>query len=215
MASSPAVQLIGRRSSHFTRVAALYAHALAVPFELVVVHDITSVDPAAYGGHPALKIPTLRVGASVVFGTENICRRLAELAGRSCDTRLVWPEQLTDDLARSAQELTWHAMSAQVQLVMGTVIGQLPADSVFFAKGRAGLLGALAWLEEHVARVVETLPHPRDLSLLEVALFCLVEHLAFRPTVPMEPYPALRRFAAEFATRPAALSTGFRFDARP
>lgn len=211
MTDSPAVRLHGRSSSHFTRVAAIIAHELDVPCELVVVHDLRNLDPDRYGGHPGLKLPTLHVGAAVVFGTENICRRLAALAGAT--GRIVWPEQVTADVARNAQELTWHAMATQVQLIVATVLGDVPADSVLVTKGRGGLAGTLAWLDAHLALTLEALPRTRALSLLEVTLFCLVEHLAFSPTVPLLPYPRLCAFAAAFAARPSAAHTAFRFDA--
>ncbi|TAK19572.1 MAG: glutathione S-transferase family protein [Myxococcaceae bacterium] len=213
MASRPAVQLVGRSSSHFTRVAAIFAYELGVPFELLVVSDLTSLDAAAYGGHPALKVPALRVGASVVFGAENIARRLAEIAGRGSDPRVVWPERLTADAARNAQELTWLAMSAQVQLILGAGLGRLPSDSALLVKTRTGLHGALAWLDAHLSEALAAMPPDRDVSLLEVTLFCLVEHLDFRRTLPTDGYANLRRFAAEFATRPSALRTAYRYDA--
>lgn len=203
------VQLVGRSSSHFTRVAAMFAHELGVAYELVPVYELTSLDPAVYGGHPALKIPALRTETSLVFGTENICRKLAELAPTK--VRVVWPEQVTADVARNAQELVWHAMAAQVQLVVGTVLGRLPPDNVYFAKGRAGFEGALRWLDDQLAEVLRVLPS-HDVSLVEVTLFCLIEHMVFRPTLSLEPYPALVRFAAEFAARPSAQRTHYRYD---
>jgi glutathione S-transferase len=209
------IQLVGRSSSHFTRVTAIFGHELGVPLERVVVRDIASLDPADYGGHPALKLPVLRVGSSSVLGTENICRRLTELAGRSGDPRIVFPERATSDLVRNAQELTWHAMSAQVQLVLGTIVSSLPADAAFFAKGRQGFEGALAWLEDNHGAAIDALPRSRDLSVLEVTLFCLVEHLAFRVTVPTEPYPQLRAFATSFRARASARETAYRFDLDP
>jgi glutathione S-transferase len=207
--------LVGRSSSHFTRVAAIFAHELDLAVERVVVNDIASLDPADYGGHPALKLPALRVGSSIVVGTENICRRLTELAGRARDPKIVFSDQATSDLARNAQELTWHAMSAQVQLVLGTVVGNLPADSAFFAKGRKGFEGALAWLEDNHHAAIASLPSARDLSMLEVTLFCLVEHLAFRVTLPTDAYPGLRAFASDFGARASARLTPFRFDLPP
>jgi glutathione S-transferase len=204
------VQIIGRSSSNFTRVALVFAHELGVPFELVPVYDLTIVDPAAYGGNPALKIPTLRAGASLVFGAENICRTLADLAG--ANARIVWPEQLRDAVSRNAQELVWHGMTAQVQLSFGTLIAKLPADNVYFAKGRDGFEGALCWLDNHLASVLAVLPAARDVSLFEVSLFCLVEHIVFRGTLSLEPYPSLVRFAADFAARPSAQRTQYRFD---
>ena len=205
------LQLVGRSSSHFTRVAAIFAHELGVPFELVVVHDMARLDPSDYAGNPAMKIPTLRTAEGLVFGTENICRTLAERAGSSA--RVVWPEQIRDRVARNAQELVWHGMAAQVQLVFGTLACKLPADNVYFAKSRTGFEGALRWLDEHLEQVLRALPSPRDASLFEVTLFCLVDHVSFRRTLSLEPYPALVQFAAGFATRPSAQRTQYRYDA--
>lgn len=207
------VQIIGRSSSHFTRVPRVFAHELGVACELVPIHDMTAVDPALYAGNPALKLPTLRRGGSLVFGAENICRALADDAGPG--PRIVWPEQLRADVARNAQELVWHAMAAQVQLVFGAVIAGLPADNLYFTKARQGFAGALRWLDDHLAQALAALPSPRDLSLLEVTLFCLVDHLSFRATLPVAPYPALSRFAEEFARRPSAEATRYRFDPPP
>ena len=200
-----AVELIARSSSHYSRVVRMFAAELEVPYELAVVRDLTSLDAAPYD-NPALKIPSLRMASSTLFGTENICRRLAELAPTK--RTVLFPEHLTDDLSRNAQEMVWHAMSAQVQMVMAT-IGKLPLDNPVFVKARTGFEGALRWLDENFARV--QLP-PHDLSLLEVTLFCLVEHLTFRKTVPVEPYSALAAFAREFGQRPSAVATAYRFD---
>jgi glutathione S-transferase len=204
------VQIIGRSSSHFTRVPLIFALELGVPFERVPVHEVTSRDPAVFGGNPTLKVPTLLRGGSKVFGAQNICRALAELGEGKL--RIVWPEELRSDLARNAQELVWHCMAAQVQLIFGTVIASLPVDNVYFAKGKEGFEGALRWLEANLADALAELPSPRGLSLFEVSLFCLVEHLTFRQTLSVEPYPALRQFTADFGKRPSAQRTAYRFD---
>ncbi len=204
------LQLIGRSSSHFTRVARIFAHELEVPIELVQVLDLTSTDRAAYAGNPAMKIPSLRrPDGSLLFGTENICRALAELA--PAPRRVVWPEAVRADVARNAQELTWHGMAAQVQLIVGTLLGKLPADHVYFSKGRLGFEGALGWLDANLEAALAALPSARDLSLLEVTLFCLIEHLVFRPTVEIEPHANLRAFAAAFGERPSARATFYAF----
>lgn len=183
----------------------MFAHELEVPYELVVVRDLTSLDATVYS-NPALKIPTLRIDGATLFGTENICRRLAELSTTS--RKVLFPDQLTDDLARNAQEMVWHAMNAQVQMVMA-MVGKLPLDNPVFVKGRTGFEGALRWLDENFAHV--QLP-PHDLSLLEVTLFCLVDHLTFRKTLSVEAYPALVAFIREFGQRPSAVATAYRFD---
>ena len=205
-----ALRIIGRRSSLFTRVPLMFAEELGIDYEIEPVYDMTAADTALYGGNPALKLPSLRRGESLLFGAQNICRALAEISGPTL--RILWPEQLRDDLSRNAHELVWHAMGAQVQLVFGTMVAKLPADNVYFAKSRAGLDNSLHWLDRHATQVIGSLP-ARDISLLEVSLFCLLEHLVFRATLPVAPYPALVRFSDEFAARPSAQRTRYRFDA--
>jgi glutathione S-transferase len=206
------LQLTGRSSSHFTRVARMFADELGIPLKLQVVHDLMAVDAAAYGGNPALRVPALHVGPSLLIGTENICRRLVDLAGRRGDPRIVLAEHVTTDLGRTAQELVWQAMAVQVQLRIGLSVAGLPPDNVFFTKATASMTGALAWLDLHLDDVLASLPTPRDLSLFEVTLFCLVEHVVFRPTVPLDPYPRLRAFAATFGQHGSARRTPFFFD---
>ena len=137
MSNSLPLRLHGRSSSHFTRVVRMIADELALDLPMEVVHDLTGRDPAAYGGHPGLKLPTLQVGDDLLFGTDNICRRLAEIAGRADDERVVLTHHVTSDLVRSAQELVWHAMSAQVQLVIGVNIARLPAENVLTGPRRS------------------------------------------------------------------------------
>lgn len=206
------LRLTGRNGSHFTRVVRIVAHELKLPLELNVIVDLMSLDVKDYGGHPAFKIPTLHVGDSALFGTDNICNRLVELAGRADDARIVRSGHLTTDLLRSAQELVWHAMSVQVQLVIGVRIAKLPAENAFFVKARLGLHGALKWLDERLDVVLAALPAPRDLSVFEVSLFCLVEHIEFRPMVPLDDFPKLRAFAKQFGERESAQLTPYRAD---
>ncbi len=200
------MQIVGRRSSLFTRVALVFAHERRVPVDIVVVTDMTDMDASAYGGNPALKLPTLvRDDGGRVFGALNIARVLAG------DARIVWPEDVRSDRGRNAHEMLAHAMAAQIQIIMGTIVGKVPADNIVFAKARRGLEGALAWLDENVDAVVDELP-ARDASWFEHALGCTIEHFAFRKTVAIEPYPALARFAAAWGAREAARATAYRFD---
>src|ERR1700691_5173370 len=84
-----AVQIFGRSSSLFTRVPLIFAEELGVRYELVPVYDMTATDPQVYGGSPALKLPNLRRGQSLLFGAQNICRAVVELA--AAPSRIVWP----------------------------------------------------------------------------------------------------------------------------
>jgi glutathione S-transferase len=207
-----AVQIIGRSSSHYTRLPRIFAHELGVPLELVPIYDITSSQAETFAGNAALKLPILRRGGSQVFGSENICRAIAEMGSKR---RLVWPEELTRDVSRNAQETVWNAMAAQVQLIFGVVINKLPAQNTYFVKARAGLEGALGWLNDHWAEARQALPPTRDLSFFEASLFCLVQHVRFRETAPLGPYPVLTRFEQEFGERSSAKATEYRFDPPP
>ena len=206
------LQIVGRSSSHFTRMPLIFAHELRVAFEFVPIYDMTQIQAEMYADNPALKLPILRRKDSTVFGAQNICRVIAESSSRS--TRIVWPEDLQDDISRNAQELVTHCMSTQVQFAFGVAINKLPADNLYFIKARAGMEGALAWLDANLSNALEQLP-PRDLSFFEVSLFCLVDHLRFRKTVELHPYSALERFTYEFAQRPSAQETPYRFDVPP
>jgi glutathione S-transferase len=187
----------------------MFALEVGVQVELVPVPDMTRMEAVHYAGNPALKLPILRVDGAELFGALNICRALAERS--TCQKLIVWPELLADTLSRNAQELIWHCMSAQVQLIMGTVINHLPATDGFFAKARAGLAGGLQWLDERLGDCIAALPS-RSLSVFEVSLFCLIEHLAFRPTVALDAYPGLSRFAEAYGMRHSARQTSYRFD---
>jgi len=57
---------------------------------------------------------------------------------------------------------------------------------------------------------VAALPKQRDLSLFEVALYCLVDHLQFGPTVSVENHQSLMAFARQFGARQSAQRTAFR-----
>lgn len=209
---SPMPRITGRSSSHFTRLVRVFAQELGVACEFAPVYDLASLDTCDYAGNPALKLPVLTKDGATVFGAENICRVLAEAA--PAQRRIVWPEDMHDLQARNAQELVWHAMQAQVQLGFGTQIAQLPADSIYFAKTATGLRNALEWLDEKLPSIIATLP-PRDLSLLEASLFCLLEHLAFRATVSLAPYGRLMAFAEQFGQRASARNTAYCFDVPP
>jgi glutathione S-transferase len=206
-----ALLLIGRSSSHFTRVARIVAAELGLSLDFQPVYDLGSRDRVDYGGSPAMKLPVLRMGDDLVFGAENICRTLAD---RVEDAGIAWTGASPDVQVRNAQELVWHAMAAQVQLVFGTQACGLPADNAYFAKAADGLRQSLAWLDAHLDEVLDKLP-PRRTSLLEVTLFCVWEHLGFRPTIERDGYSRLDRFAQRFGGRPSAQSTSYRFDAPP
>lgn len=80
------------------------------------------------------------------------------------------------------------------------------SGSCHSSKKRRGRFGSDAFAFE---QVLSELPSPREVSVLEIALFCLVEHLVFRPTVPLDDFPRLRQFAHAFGARPSAQRTPY------
>jgi len=204
-------RIVGRSSSHFTRVTRIFASELAVECEFGVVYDLNSLRTEDYAGNPALKVPILQTGAGVWFGALNCCRELVRLSKR--ELRVVWPEALLQPLLANAQELTVHAMATEVALIMSGVGGSEAATSAQI-KARTSLINAMTWLDANVQETLAALPVERDLSYLEVALFCLVTHLDFRNVLPTAVYPELLAFCERFGERESAQETIYRFDAR-
>lgn len=202
--------LFGRSSSHFTRVARVFASELGVPYAFRPVPNLMSLDGRDYGGNPALKLPVLQLGGDVWFGVASICRALWRVSGSQ--RGVVWPETASLPLLANAQELTLQAMSTEVTLIMSELAGAGPG-SAHAIKLRRSLVDSLAWLDENVEAALAALPAGHDLSFLEVTLFCLITHLAFRNVTPVEPYAKLCAFRSRFSARPSALATVYAFDA--
>ncbi len=204
--------LLGRQSSHYTRQVRLLAHELAVPYVLSPIHDLLSDDPANYGGNPALKLPALRDGDTVVWGSANACRWLVRRTPGGAD-RVFLPEQARDPLCMNAHEVLAHAMAAQVEVVFHEIVSKRPPDPTSH-KRRASLVGCLAWLDGEWPGIRTTLPDDR-IALFDLGLFALLEHLPFRNPLDLTAMPRLTAFADAFRVRPSAQATPYRFDAPP
>lgn len=202
--------LIGRSSSHFTRVARMFAAELGVEHGFQVVRDLGSREPAAYGGNPALRIPSLSTSSGTWFGALNVCRALQRLSTHAA--RPVWPEDLLQPVAANAQELVLQTMSNGVTLITAGA-GGVGADNPFLIKARESLEGSLVWLDRHLGEALAALPPEPRLSYLEVTLYCLVTHLDFRNVCPSAAYPALVAFCRDYGARPSAQQTPYRYDA--
>jgi glutathione S-transferase len=202
------LRIIGRTSSHFTRVTRIFAHELQVECSFASVPDLMSMDPADYAGNPALKLPILETPRGPWFGASNICRELARRS--TLRLSIVWPEALDSPLLSNAQELTLHAMSTEVALIMGQSGG---TQGVHQIKMRNSLVNSMSWLDSNLPRVLAELPEARDLSYLEVTLFCLTTHLSFREVLATEGYEALAAFCAAFETKRSAADTSYCFQA--
>jgi glutathione S-transferase len=205
---TPAITLVGRSSSHFTRTARIFALELGVPFAFRPVLDIKATDQAVYGDNPALKVPVLVDEQGPLYGTENICRELARRSGRGA--RVVLRGDVGARVVANAEEMILHAMGNGVIIITTALFGdERPAPP----KVRASLENALAFLDANVDGVRAALPPDRLLSFCETSLYCLCTHLTFRNIADVAPYPRLEAFCRAFGEREAARATAYRFDA--
>jgi glutathione S-transferase len=203
----PRLVLVGRSSSSFTRVARVFAAEAGIAYEFQVVRDLTSLDPNDYGGNPALKIPSLRAADGDWYGALAVCRELVRRSSRPL--RVVWPEDFRDPRLSNTQELVLHAMATEVNLIMTKPEGDRARDQ---DKRTRSLTGTLAWLESHAPAALTALPPDRDLSFLEVTLYCLLRHLEFRKVLPVTPYAQLASFCLSFESRDSVRTSEFKYD---
>ena len=208
----PPLVLVGRQSSHYTRVVRMLAVELGVEASLEPIHDLLSQDPAVFAGNPALKLPALRLGDEVVWGSLNACRALARQSPAG-EEGVAWPEQARSARLMNAHELVAHAMAAQVEVVFHEIVSRRAPDDAS-RKRRASLVNSLAWLDRELDAVRAELP-PGRIALLELQLFCLLEHLPFRNPMDLSGWPALVAFADAWRQRPSARATPYRFDPPP
>jgi len=206
------VTIIGRSSSHFTRVLRMFAAELQVEYRFQTVADLQARDPGSYGGNPALTVPSLHTSEGAWFGSLSACRQLARLASEK--PAIVWPEHLVVARLANAQELVLQAMATDVTLLMSTH-GTGPDGTDYLDKLRQSLDNTLAWLEDNARQIFWALPESRDISYLEVTLFCLLTHLEFRNVRSIDGYVQLNEFTERFGRRRSARLTRYRFDQSP
>ncbi len=202
------LELIGRSSSHFTRVARIFAFELEVPLAFRPLLDITSLDAGSYAGNPALKIPILVDERGPLFGAENICRDLLRRSFQD-RPRVTLRGDLPERIVANAEELTLHAMSAEVSLIMAKVSGE---GHLAPPKVSESLQRSLRYLDDNLESLLAALPEHRTLSFVEVALFCLATHLVFREVMDLAGFPHLGRFCARFGERASARASQYHFD---
>jgi glutathione S-transferase len=202
-----AVQLVGRSSSHFTRVARIFALELGVAHDFRPVLDLTTLETSAYADNPALKIPILVDEQGSLFGAENICRAFLQRSGKAAS--VVMRGDVPDRAVANAEELTLHVMSSGVSLLMAKATGGANAVP---AKVTSSLQNSLRYLDEALETTLALLPEGRLFSFLEVTLFCVTRHLEFREIADVSPFRSLNDFCQRFAERDSAQATPYRFD---
>ena len=203
------LRIVGRSSSHFTRVVRMFAHELNVEYAFVPVADLSSRDSVHYADNPALKIPILETPEGPWFGALNICRELARRA--LCPQDILWPEQLQDRKAANAQELVLQGMATEVALIMQAASDPRGAIATS-GKSFESLTNSLRWLDDNLTDVLATVSRPNSVSTLELTTYCFVTHLDFRKVADISPYHALKGFCDAFARKPAAQATPYRYD---
>lgn len=201
------LEIVGRSSSHFTRVTRVFAHELAVPHTFRPVFDLTSVDLDAYAGHPALKVPTLVDERGALFGSENICRELVRRS--TTGSHVVLRGEVDDRTVQNAEELTVHVMTAEVSLILAKLAGD---ERLAPPKVRRSMENSLDYLDAHVDAVIAKLPAQRAFSFLEAALFCVVRHLPFREIMDVSAWSRLAAFCDRFGERSSAKATEYCYD---
>lgn len=200
-----AVTLIGRSSSHFTRTARIFALELGIAHHFRPLLDLTSLDVDDYAGNPALKIPVLVDAQGSLFGVENICRALRR---RSSAAGVILRGELADRSVENGEELTLHAMAAEVSMLMAR-----NEERTVHTKVEASLVNCLRHLDRQIDALLLALPAQRALSFVEVALHCLLTHLAFRQLLDLREYTRLLAFSQAFGLRESARCTEYHFDA--
>jgi len=198
--------LLGRSSSHFTRVARIFALELGVPHDFRPVLDLTTLDPSAYAQNPALKVPVLVDEHGSLFGAENICHALLRRSGKPAAS-FIMRGDLPDRAVANAEELTLHVMSCEVSLIMAKAAGDAAPPKV-----APSMHNSLRYLDQTLATTLEALPPSRLLSFFEVTLFCVMTHLKFREIMDVSEFGQLQDFCLSFAERESAKATVYRFD---
>ena len=204
--------IIGRQGSHYTRMVRMLALELGVEANLQPIYDLLSEDPTVFGGNPALKLPALRQGDAVVWGSQNACRALARSVPGG-EARVFWAEDARSSLLMNAHEIVAHTMAVQVEVVFHEVVSRRPPDAASH-KRRASLENCLAWLEANLQAIRAELPGDR-IRLFELGLFAVLEHFGFRNPMDLSAMPRLREFMTEFGLRPSALATPYVVDKLP
>jgi glutathione S-transferase len=199
--------VIGRSSSHYSRIVRILCLELGVEHSFRPVFDITSLDAVIYGENPALKVPVLIDERGPLFGAENICRELIRRSEKGA--KVVLRGDVSERVVANVEELTLHVMASEVSLLMAKMSGDATPASPKIARS---IENSMAHLDEHMDAALDALPKDRLVSFLEFSLFCLLTHLPFRKVLDVTPWTRLGEFASAFGNRESARATEYKFD---
>ncbi len=187
--------------SHFARKVRLLAAALELPLDLVDAGNVGSGDPAAFGPHPLMKVPTLVDGEVVLFESDHIAAHLV----RRFDPDDRYAVLTTNPDLLNARAVLNGVMSNEVELILAARSGIDVNGPARYWKLRDGIDAGLSWLEARADLV------PAEPSYLGFHLVAAWEHLVLFDVVALG-FPRLAEKARVLgdipfvaASRPPAL----------
>ena len=191
------MQLYGTPLSHFTRKVRILLAELDVPFDFERVAGVLETSPAAYGGNPLMRVPTLVDGDQTLIESDHIARYL--VGRHDPGDRFGVRSERVRDLNRLA--VANGVMANEVVLILAKRGGVEDIEGVsYFRKLTTGIHSGLAWLDASV----DDDPH---LDYADIAAICMFQHARHYELVPLDAYARLAARVERFAGRPSIAST--------
>lgn len=199
------MKLYGASPSHFTRKVRVVLQELGLPFQFVAVSSLLDDSPETFGSNPLLLIPVLEADGRRLVDSDLICEYLIERHGNKALS--LFPREGDLTLHKQRQVIMNGGMSAGAH-IMRARRSEIPnfGDYSFYKQEKAAIHAALAWLDKDIGS--KKYFAGNELTLLEITLVCFADWVTFREMVPnLDPYPNLKRFAAEWGQRPSFAAT--------
>lgn len=188
--------------SHFSRKVRIVLAELGISCELVHAPNLLSEDPAHFGGNPILRVPVLEDGDDWVIESDAIVRYLLERHDAGNDRFAFFSMTVAQ---RNALAMISATMGAEVELLLSQRSGLgAEHEGVYFRRYRVVIRECMSWLEERGPALWPEC----DLSYLDIALACMLDHLRYNDMMPRLPECRwLSERAARHAMRPSFAST--------
>ena len=198
------MKLYGTVASHFTRKVRVVLHELGLPYEFVVIKDLTDLRASTFAGNDLLQIPILEDGPRRLIESDIICAYLLSQGGKS-EAEIAFLPRGGDHFGHLQPLALINGGMAAGAHLMGGRRSEIPdlEKYPYFQQQRSAMLGALNWLDHDLegrARYQEG----TGLSMLEIALVCFADWAVFREMVPsLAEYPHVEAFVAHWRDRPS------------
>ncbi len=189
-AKPDAVTLYYTPRSHFSRKVRILLDALACPVELVDAGNVADADPAAFGGNPLMRVPTLVDGDTWLVDSDHIAAYLVRKLAPADPFGVL----TSDATALNLRAVMNGVMSAEVDVILTERTGGDTAGARY-AKASAAIRGGLAWLETSASAF------PDAPSYAGFHLVCMWDHLRLYDTTALT-YPGLERVVTRLSELP-------------